>query len=1222
MTEHKIFDLANSPLEGVHLIEASAGTGKTHTITGLVLRLVQETGIPIQEVLVVTFTEAAAGELKERIRSRLEGALRSLEGGGDFSGERALRVHRLRRALNDFDQAAIFTIHGFCHRVLRDHTFESGALLDMELVTDQEDFLVELVQDFWREHFYGESLLFTGYAMAQNLGPQALRKSIAQALHHRQIRILPAFEPVETEALEKNYSKSFELLRNGWQKWRSEVREILLKSGELNRKKYPLARVPAWIAEMEAFLGRGWRDVNIPQSLFRFTASSIEESVKKGEASPKHEFFHVCESFLQAQQSLTSAFQGSILALKVKLVKTLHGELARRKEERQVLYFDDLLFRVHTALEGVGGESLARALRQKFKAALIDEFQDTDSIQYDIFQRIFKHEKGTLFLIGDPKQAIYGFRGADVFAYMKASRSVASRFTLHENWRSEPNAIDGMNALFQKVRHPFVYQEIPFFPVLPAAGKKQEQLTVDGCMEPSVRIWVMEPGEDKKEKKIGKGFARKEITTAIAGEISRLLQGGRNGKIKVGDRPLRESDVAVLVRTNREASAFQEMLAHMNVHSVLQSTASLFHSEEALHMEWLLWGISNPSDTRLVKRALATPYLGLCGKDIFQLEEDERAWEAWLHKFHEYHHIWKKQGFFVMLRRFLHEEQVLPRLMAHGLGERKSTNFLHLGEVLHHASVEKKLGMFELIKWLAAQRKEEARGVEEHQLRLESDEDAVRLVTIHRSKGLEYPVVFCPFIWSPSRVDRKEQALFHDTGEDRRLTLDLGSLDLEQSFALNEKELLAENLRLFYVAVTRARSRCYVVWGLFQEGETSAPAYLFHYEPVKRNIGEAHPPSKVPSFPHDLVGHMAESLKNLSHDQLMLDLAHMRQGAAHAIAIEHMPTEKAGVLVGEDTRLLELKCRSFSGHIPRDWRISSFSSLVLGDLQKAELRDHDELGRHVGEAEGEKREGLVMGRGEEGTIFSFPKGAGAGTFMHEVFEKFPFRDTSEGNLRRLVETKLVEHGFEEGWTGVIEQMVRNVLACPLPCEGGTFALCDVPEDKRLNELEFYFPLRYLDENRLAEVLSLVLAPALDPALEGGAGTGGPVWKERLRLEPLSGFMKGFIDLVLEHEGRYYILDWKSNHLGDRHEDYSPVALKRSMDEHLYTLQYHIYTVALNRYLQTRVKHYDYETHFGGIYYLFLRGIDPKVNPLFGVFHDRPARDLVAAFCRGLTGGEG
>ncbi len=1222
--EPDIFHLEKSPLSGVHLIEASAGTGKTHTITGLVLRLVQEAGIPIQEILVVTFTEAATAELKERIRSRLEEALRFTEEEGDFSREQAHRVHRLRTALNDFDLAAIFTIHGFCHRVLREHAFESGAPLDMELVTDQENFLTELVQDFWREHFYGESLLFVSYAMAQGASPQALRKTMEEALPHPRIKVVPQVEPVPTEPLEKAYLESFGLLRDGWRKGRSEVREILLESKGLNRNKYRSGSVPAWIAEMDAFVERGWREVNVPPSFYRFTASAIVEGGRKGEPSPEHDFFHVCEEFFQVQQTLTSAFHHRMLALKVKLLGSLHGELARRKQERQVLYFDDLLFRVHSALEGEGGDSLAGVLRHKFRAALIDEFQDTDAIQYDIFQRVFGHEKGTLFLIGDPKQAIYGFRGADVFAYMKASRAVTSRFTLHENWRSEPSAIDGMNALFEQVHRPFVYDEIPFFPVLPASGKKQEPLLEKGCAEPSLRIWVMEPQEGKKEKKITRGFARAEIATAVSGEIARLLEGGRQGKIRLGDRPLRESDVAVLVRTNREAAVFQEMLAHMNVHSVLQSTGNLFHSEEALHLEWLLWGIANPSDTRLVKRALVSPHVGLQGEDILNLEEDERAWEAWLRKFHEHHAIWKKQGFFQMLQKFLHEERVLPRLMAHVFGERKCTNLLHLGEVLHRASLDKKLGMFELIKWLAAQRTDEAPGSEEHQLRLESDEEAVRLVTIHRSKGLEYPVVFCPFTWSSSGLKRSEHALFHDIEEKMQVTLDLGSTDLEQSLSLNEKELLAENLRLFYVAVTRARSRCYLVWGLFQDGETSAPAYLFHYDPVKKNPGEANPPRDDPStIPRDLVKHMKESLRNLSHERLMEDLARVRKGAAHAIAIESMPTERAGVLLreDEDRDAHELRCRHFSGRVPRDWRISSFSSLVSGEMQKGELHDHDEFGGDDAEERGEDLEGMGMGGVEERTVFAFPRGAGAGTFMHEVFEECSFHEGSEGNLRRLVEAKLAEHGFEGAWAGVIEKMVRNVLACPLPCDGGTFMLRDVPRGKRLNELEFYFPLQYLDENRLGELLSLVLAPGTSP-LAHEKGDGGPSWKDRLRLEPLSGFMKGYIDLVLEHEGRYYIVDWKSNHLGDRHKDYGPGALKRSMDEHFYTLQYHLYTVAVNRYLRRRVAGYDYETHFGGIYYLFLRGMDPGIDPLRGVFHDRPSGDVVAALCRGLTGVEG
>lgn len=1238
MAVPEIFDLMKSPLTGVHLIEASAGTGKTYTITGMVLRLVLEAGIPIQEILVVTFTEAATAELKERIRTKLEEALRDLMQGTDFSGEKGLHLHRLRMALNDFDQASIFTIHGFCHKVLRENAFESGALLDLELVTDQENFVAEVVQDFWREHFYGGSALFVAHALSRGLSPQFLRATVRETLPHPGLKVVPQTEPPETSDLEQAYLECFEQLSSGWQRWRSDVERILLESKGLNRHKYRVSSVPTWVEEMDELVASGGKEVVLPESFPKFTTTSIAGASKKGETSPEHPFFHVCERFQIALQALADAFEQRILALKARLVIGLQQELARRKEERHVLYFDDLLLRVRAALREQAGESLVGILRQKFKAALIDEFQDTDSVQYEIFQKVFDHPEGTLFLIGDPKQAIYGFRGADIFAYMRASRSISSRFTLHENWRSEPHAVDGLNALFDRVHRPFIYDEIPFFPVSAAVGKKQEPLLMDGRMEPSVRLWVMPPQEGAEGKRIPKTSAREEIARAVTREIARLVEGGRQGKIRLGDRALREGDLAVLVRTNREAADLQEKLARTNIHSVLYSTGNLFDSEESLHTEWLLRSLSDPSDERLVKRALVSLYFGLSGEAVVALEEHGAAWDDWLVRFHAYHDVWRKQGFFVMMRKLLQEEQVLARLMGEVLGERRCTNVLHLAEVLHRVSTEKHLGMFELVKWLTAQRQEEATRLEEHQLRLESDEDAVKLVTIHRSKGLEYPVVFCPFLWGASTAEKKKPALFHDPRADLQLTLDLGSPDLEQSLPFKEKELLAENIRLAYVAVTRARSRCYLVWGLFNDAETSAPSYLFHYGNIKKSApSDAREQRAMQasggngSLPDDLVADMAASLKALSHEELLADLEAVRAGAAHAIAVEEMPSGEPVTLSRLSSESREPVCRVFGGNIPRDWRVSSFSSLVLGEPKKAELQDYDELTAAKTDEEEERRR--ETGGAEERTIFSFPRGAAAGIFMHEILETVSFVKRDDSALRDLVRSKLGVHGFEEAWAGVIERMVQNVLKCPLEGRDGRFTLGEVPDDKRLNELEFYFPLQHLGEERLEEILAPVLerkpfpgdgnVGEKDTASPGGAttwlGSSGGSRREQLRLEPLSGFMKGFIDLVFEHEGRYYIVDWKSNHLGNQPQDYSPAVLERSMDEHLYTLQYHLYTVAVHQYLKRRIRNYDYDTHFGGVAYLFLRGIDPTGDSRCGVFQDRPSRETVEALCAGLMG---
>ncbi|NVM27028.1 MAG: UvrD-helicase domain-containing protein, partial [Desulfobacterales bacterium] len=571
------------------------------------------------------------------------------------------------------------------------------------------------------------------------------------------------------------------------------------------------------------------------QGFEKFTSGELEESVKKNHAPPGHPFFDLCQTLREKQRELERVFDQRLLGLKVELFHYVHDELVRRKGQKNIQFFDDLLLRLHRSLEEKSGEALAGAMRMKFRAALIDEFQDTDPIQYAIFKRVFGTGKGILFLIGDPKQAIYGFRGADVFAYMDAARDVESRYTLGENWRSEPDLIAAINAIFARADRPFVYDEIPFQPAAPATNKDPDFLRMDGQREPPLELWFVDASKvGEPGKTITKTRARELIPRAVADEISRLISLGRDSRTLIGKTPLSEGDIAVLVRTNSEARLMQETLSSLGIPSVLYTTESLFDSHEALEMDRVLAGISEPNNERLLKAAMATDMMGTRGEELDGLTEDETGWEKWLLNLKRYHDLWEEHGFIRMFRYLLFEQKVLTRLMSFPDGQRRTTNVLHLSEVLHVASTERRLCMAGLLKWLSEQRDSTAPRLEEHQLRLESDENAVKLVTIHKSKGLEYPVVFCPFAWGGSRIERKKDPFtFHDELDNMRLTLDLGSEGMDENRVFAEKEQLAENLRLLYVALTRARSRCYLVWGRFKDAETSAPAYLFHQQGLR-----------------------------------------------------------------------------------------------------------------------------------------------------------------------------------------------------------------------------------------------------------------------------------------------------------------------------------------------------------------------------------------------------
>jgi len=1188
------FNLLESPLRGTHLIEASAGTGKTYAITALYLRLLLERRLSVNQIVVVTFTQAATEELKTRIRNRIRQALASASGepSGDpflshiaalYGSDRSIRD--LEQALRDFDQAAIFTIHGFCRRMLHERAFESGSLFDTELVPDQEELEREIVDDFWRNHISCASPMFVDYALNIDLTPATLLRLLSYAVVHRQIKVIPGDAPPDTTSEEKRFRDGVEALCRTWPGARESVQSLLLSHRGLNRAVYRPARVNDWVRQMDQLVRTGTQGPFLFDGFEYFTTGRLRASVKKHQAPPQHPLFDLCDDLHRHREKLEAAFQRRLIALKYQLLQYAREELPRRKRKRNIQSFEDLLNNLFEALQSEGGGRLAAAIRSRFKAALIDEFQDTDPVQYTIFRRIFAHKDQTLFLIGDPKQAIYGFRGADLFAYMKASEEVPSRHTLRQNWRSAPGLVSAVNALFSGRPSPFIYRRIPFLPAEPAPGKSSRPLLLDGVMEPPFQFWFLEADPlTEPGKMLAKESARPRISRAVAGETARLLNLAGENRALLGDRPLREADIAVLVRTNREARLVKQDLSALGIPGVLYSTGSLFESPEALETQRVLTAVSGPADESALRGALATDIFGYRGEELEALLNDERRWEALALRFRGYRELWNDRGFMRMFRQFLHREHVLPRLMRLPEGERRSTNILHLSEVLNQQAVEKKYGPADLLKWLSEQREGGKDQPFEHQLRLESDEDAVKIITTHKGKGLEFPVVFCPFTWEGSKVrDPKDPLLFHD--DDQRLTLDLGSKDTGKNRTAAEEEILAENLRLLYVALTRAKSRCYFIWGRFNGAQSSAPAYLFHRpdSPDAKSVVEA----------------VENRFRLLDDEAVREDLQPLLEAAPDSIRFTPVPLEAPQPPFRKKAESGPLSSRQFSGSIDRTWGIASFSSLTSGG-PSVDVDDRDE-GTAV-EAE------AMAGEPEPPAgIFAFPAGAKAGLFFHDLLENLDLTGHDRNSLEELASRKLARYRFEPQWCDTVCEAVTRVIKNPLQPEG--IRLTEIPNEKRLSELEFYFPLRPTRPERIQRIFKRTAGTVYGPDVPERIGN--------LRFSPTRGYMRGFIDLVFQWKDRFYLVDWKSNHLGNQARNYSPEGLAPVIEENHYILQYTIYTLALDQYLRARLPGYRYDRHFGGVYYIFLRGVNPEIDPECGIYRDRPPASLIEALREAL-----
>ena len=1166
------FQLLDTPLPpGVTVLEASAGTGKTYTLAALVLRLIGEEGIPIGKIVVTTYTSAATAELRDRIRSRLLEALDALDGNPHMQPtpfvtefvcrhrEDAVVKRRIGDALRDFDQATISTIHSFCHRMLQERTFESGTKPALELVPDESALVQESAEDFWRRNFSGSEPGLTPLALLEDLTPPVLAKLYRNAANHPMAAIRP--DAGDARASGEAVLKLLADLRAAWPVWKEAVRRIFVTDADWAISSYAKPVIVGPKFDLVDLLAT---DLNAPLAAYRATVffdplEIAEKGVGKKKQLPSHAFMAWCGSFVAASATYAATTRSAFL-------EWAQTDLAARKERLGLVAFGDLLSVFHAALHRPGGDALATAIRARYEAALVDEFQDTDPIQAGIFERLFGGIPQRLFLIGDPKQAIYGFRGADLFTYLRVTGAAARRFRLGTNHRSDALLISAVNALFSRPKSPFIDPRVAFAGVAAARGLTERPLLAEGSVRPPMRFWFWD-----SEKPVTSSAAERELPESVASEIVRILQTGR-----LDDRALMPRDCAVLCSVNRQCQDMQVALAKRGVPSVVLTSASVFAADEAREFHIVMNALVSPAREASIRAALATRILGFDAIALERAGADSHEWERIIARFHGYLQTWREHGFIQMFRELIHAEQLRPRILALPQGDRRLTNLLHLAELLHSTAHEFQLGPSGLLRWFAEQLKNPGSG-DERELRLERDDDAVKILTIHKSKGLEWPVVFCPFLWTKADLRDDQPPLFHDDAD--RAILDLGSPDRALAATRAGHEQLAERLRLLYVALTRAKHECHVVWGQFRDCENSALMWLL--EP---------PATFGTDAPAALRGHSGAYTSSM----LRKTLESIAGVAPDQIAVCVLPEDSAAYYVSAAAESAPGKARAFRGRIDRSWRVSSFTAFTA--LRDTEEADHD-------------RDDLPVISGARQGIHAFPGGMKAGVCLHEIFERLDF--TRPMSVQSLVESTLKMHGMHSLDHAVaVIQTVRKILEVPLmmtqaassrrkprkdedaDCElllgddRPPLRLSSVPMERTLRELEFHLP-------------SALITPA---QLSGFTEAG-------LLFEPRRGILKGFMDLVFEHDGRFHILDWKSNGLGPASSSYTGAAMWAEIVHHRYDLQWQLYLLALHRYLRLRLgSGYDPARHLGTVFYVFLRGVEP-FQPQLGIHRTEP--DLAA-----------
>ena len=1175
------------PINGNNLIEASAGTGKTWNIAALFTRLIVLEHYSVDKILVVTFTKPATAELKTRLRIRLDEALAALQHTPDAAKypekllaqcspthdehdflyqllTQALQTEpqtrlqlRLKAAISHFDNAAIYTIHGFCQRILQDYAFYCQVPFTLQLEEDNNTDFTH-AQDFWRTRVAQDATL-AQLAYRFELEPKQLAEQLTPFLARPYLH----FRQPETESL----NAAQDHLAAQWAKVSDGLAQIQAAfftrlKPQLDGRSYSTATYEkkfAALAQLSGSPARAdtlWEIIKNSQNINPFVTEALHAKRKNtditldetalAEIAPLAQLGDACQTMFAAESNAQ-------IQLAHELLHYLREQNEADKKHRPTRHFDDLLLDVYHALqpESPHANELAHSIARNWHVALIDEFQDTDPLQYHIFQAAFaatdtlpEKQRPALFMVGDPKQAIYSFRGADIFAYLTAAKHATRHYTLTHNRRSHARLINSISALFSR-EEPFALPDIAYEPV--HATRSQTRLLQD---TDALRFtWLNDATQssetaDELSKRAAQWCAREisdSLNAAAAGKYQLLQDDGKK-------RPLHAGQIAVLVRTHKDGMLVQRALKTQGVHSVLLSRNSVFGEEEAQALLALLTFFVQPQRTSLLNFVLSGCLFGYSAQDLAQLNTDEHRLTHWTDSAANCLKTWQQQGIYRALQQFFTEQQTEVHLLAQG-SYRTLTNLHQLMELLANEDEHNRAPM-SILQWLeqhihAAQTGEKS--AESRLLRLENDENLVKIVTMHASKGLQYPIVYCPFAWRASKQPQQKWFIVHHTD---------GSSELVHKDQLNQddkqkvrREQLSEDLRLLYVALTRAQEQLNVYAAHYQNSSDSALAYLVGGATVN---GEKQTLEK--DFFHQL-------LKNWVTTQDTCQTSVVWRESC-------IPATVSGSLNTSHTHPTIYRAHQFT---PRSFRFithTSFTALSRQTQRTATMLPEMENALKCDDASPLDSESII-------TSEAFPKGVQAGVCLHEILEKCVWLTNKQEQTTRITEILTKYSLSPEHYLTAAQKILyatQNALVLP------NTTLRQLPSENRLPEMGFVF---HTQDFRLHEVQHWFATESELPEKIVQAAS-------RLNFYNVSGFINGFIDLFAQNtNGETLIIDYKSHDL----DDYTPDALHEVMAQHHYYLQALLYAIAAARYLQSR----NALPQIIHIRYLFLRGLDSTSN---------------------------
>lgn len=1068
------FDLLKQELSGKNIIEASAGTGKTYSLAVLVLRLVLEKGIPIEQILLVTFTEAAAAELKDRTVKFLRMALHETETEG-ISGDSTIqqivtacqlngteKKTRIQKALLDIDKATMSTIHSFCQRTLNEFAFETGQVFGKELVPDVGDLINQAVNDFWRTYITTSDLNF--WRSLGLLNKVIWNQAVVERLNGKDF--YEPFLEIENQSELEEYlnEKRNEIIAD----FNSRLHYFESTVANYIKPRYPRKPASEIVRSGELIFDY------FSKSLVSFDFNDLFTDDVKKVKDLKHINRHVAHYQLQ---KITS-----------EILKTIRLKL----QERNALTYNDIIDALY---QKHGEKRLQELMQQKYKAVFVDEFQDTDPKQYAIFKSFFQdNEETILFFIGDPKQSIYGWRQADIATYQSAKNSPnMTCLEMNVNYRSTKEFIDAANQFFTDIPN----SNLNYIRVEAKNRDDRGLHTIDNELFPALHI-------------------QKDVAD-IELNLSNTLKLILSGTYLLNGSPVKPSNIAVLVRNGFEGTKVKNIFQNLGIPSVLQMDANVFTSAEAEELKLLLKAVLHITKSN-TNQVLLTKLVGLTLDELKKVDDD-----VVLPFFYELRSTLEKDGIFVMVKQFMQGFDLIEKWKNNTtFGHQKLANWQQLVNVLQEKTQKDNLTPSELLRFLIQAQKEDAKEV--YAQGIESDEDAAKIMTIHKSKGLEFDIVLVPYMNLDNREKVKGGRIFSSFRLNGNYFVSLKGLSYDAKIA-HEQQNQDENERILYVALTRAKYNAFVF--------SKPNAFLL--KPYLKNLQDTHNEN------------IAFANQNEVDSWDAFDV--------------HLPSEIESTKIERNFPELNFEDKFFK-KMSYSFLAGSHQSHEKPNVQSYEDNSYEQF------------------------IFKdLPKGMHIGNLLHNIFEFIDFTDSKtweqqiERSVRQFTPGKTQDNAFQQN----LLRLVEHTVNAHLQLNGNQFQLCQIARKQRVNELEFNFPVNdFIDYSGLYHFFDEDESRTL-----------------RIAGSQVKGMMNGLIDMVFEHNGKYYILDWKSNFLGDSLTDYNRAGVELAMNESNYHLQYLIYALALEKYLKSKIPNFNFEQQFGGVIYLFLRGARSNENS--GVF---------------------